>query len=191
MENLLNIISKKIACKLDKNNQSTETEQLQMYYGLQILLYNVTVTSLILLLSLAISTFFETLLLFAFFGTLRIIAGGYHFSSVWKCVMATTLIMLSGGKFAQLIQIPMPACLFLCLFMDIIFFKHIPRGTLKNPYSAEYSQRQQKLLRIICCFLTLTAILTDSILREIIVIAMSIVMVSLLPIYYHKFQESA
>lgn len=162
--------------------------QLQMYYGLQILIYNITITSLILVLSNISGTFIETLLLFAVFGTLRTLTCGFHFNSVWKCIITTTLIMIGGGKCAQLLLLSLPTCILLCVFINIIFFNHVPRGTPKNPYSLEYSRLQQKRLRIASISLTLIAVSSASMLREIIVIAMSIVIILLLPTYYHRFQ---
>ena len=111
MNNLLNIITHKIIYTLDKNNTCTEIEYLQMYYGLQNIIYNITVTSLILLLSLIIGTFTETLLSFIVFGILRVTAGGYHFNSISKCIISTTLLMILSGKFSQIIHIHLTLCI--------------------------------------------------------------------------------
>lgn len=99
MENFFNIFTKKLIHILDPDNKCTELEYLQMYYGIQTLTYNIIVTSLILILSYFLKCFFETCLLFATFGTLRLIAGGLHFNSIFKCISVTTLIMLGGGKY--------------------------------------------------------------------------------------------
>lgn len=186
MNNLLNIITHKIIYTLDKNNTCTEIEYLQMYYGLQNIIYNITVTSLILLLSLIIGTFTETLLSFIVFGILRVTAGGYHFNSISKCIISTTLLMILSGKFSQIIHIHLTLCIISCIFLNTIFFLYIPRGTHKNPYSLEYIKLQQKRLKIISISLTIIAILSDSIFRTTILISMSIVAILLLPTFHHR-----
>lgn len=86
MEKLLRIIAKKVTHALDKNNELTEEQILQSIFGLQIIIYNVVITVLILFLAYAIKIFVETLFLFIFFGLYRTICGGYHFNSIIKCI---------------------------------------------------------------------------------------------------------
>lgn len=176
---------------LDKDNNYTETEHQQMCFGLQTLLYNVVVTSIILICALLVNVFPETLLLFILFGTIRILAGGYHFNSIPKCISVTALIMIGGGKSAQIIQINFFTCILLCLILSIIFFIHVPKGTKKNPYSYKYSQIQKKRLKIVSCILSLAAILSNPVQRSIIIFAMLIAAIFLLPEKFHKFQSIA
>lgn len=190
MEILLNTVALKITDILDKNNQCSSLERLQMFYGLQTLIYNIVVTVLILAFACLIGTFNETLLLFTFFGTLRIIAGGYHFDSVLKCIIATTLIMVGGGKFAQLTHISFPLCILACVFVNIVFFSYTPRGTHKNPFSPKYSLLQQKHLKIVSGIFTLIALSSTSMLRTVIILSMTITAVFLFPIWNHKFPEA-
>lgn len=187
MEILLGNIAKKIIDTLDKNKQCTELEQLQMYLGLQTLIYNLLVSTLILTLAYITGNFVESLLLFAIFGTLRIIAGGYHFDSIAKCTLTTTLIMVGGGKCVQIIHISLPLCTILCIFVNILFFSYMPKGTHKNPYTIKYSITQQKRLKLLSTTLSAIALLSNSILRTAIILSMLIVLFLLLPTWHHKF----
>lgn len=156
-------------------------------FGLQNIIYNVVITASILLLSLITDIFIETLLLFTFFGMLRIIAGGYHCNSVEKCIITTSLIMLGGGKFMQSIRISQSICITICILVNIVFFSYIPKGTHNNPYSPEYSIKQHKRLKIVSVLLSIVSILSNSILREAIVYSMIIVAILLVPTIKHKF----
>lgn len=187
MEILLKNIVEKTIDILDPSKQCTELEQLQIYFGLQTLIYNFFVTTLILVLSYITKNFIESLLLFSIFGILRIIAGGYHFNSITKCIVVTTLMMVGGGKCVQIIHIPLPLCIIICIFVNILFFSYIPKGTIKNPYTMKYSLAQQKRLRLLSIALTSIALLSDSIFRTAIILSMSIVLILLLPIWNHKF----
>ena len=73
MKKIFSNVAQKIINILDEDHSCTETEYMQMLYGIQNILYNVVITGLILFLSYITETFIETLLLFTFFGMLRII----------------------------------------------------------------------------------------------------------------------
>lgn len=186
MKEIFSNVAKKIINILDENHSCTEIEYMQMLYGIQNILYNVVITGLILFLSYITETFIETLLLFTFFGMLRSIAGGYHCNSIEKCLAATTLIMVGGGKFVQSIQINLPTCIIICILVNIAFFSYIPRGTHNNPYSPEYSIKQHKRLKIISVILTIISIFSNSILRGAIVYSMTVVAILLFPTIKHK-----
>lgn len=185
-EKIFNNVAKKIISILDEDHSCTEIEYIQMLYGIQNILYNVVITGLILFLSYITETFIETLLLFTFFGMLRIIAGGYHCNSIEKCLAATTLIMVGGGKFIQSIQVNLPICIIVCILVNITFFTYIPKGTHNNPYSLEYSIKQHKRFKIISVILTIISIFSNSILRGAIVYSMAIVAILLFPTIKHK-----
>uniref|UniRef100_UPI004055ED17 accessory gene regulator B family protein n=1 Tax=Agathobacter sp. TaxID=2021311 RepID=UPI004055ED17 len=189
METLFSTFTEKIIHALDSDNKCSEIEYLQMYYGVQTLIYNIVVTSLILILSYFWKCFTETFLLFAIFGVLRLIAGGFHFNSIFKCISATTLIMLGGGKYVAITTLNVPVCIALCIFANIVFFMHMPKGTSKNPYSLKYSQLQKRRLHIMSVTLTIVAFFIER-LRTIIIVPMSIVAIFLLPELIHKFQEA-
>lgn len=188
MEQLLYNFAKKITHILDKNNECTEVEQLQIIFGLQTLIYNFVVTTLILLLSSIIGTLLETLLLFIFFGSYRMTAGGFHFNNMTKCTLSTTLIMICGGKCIIFLRLNLLMCIVLCVLFNIIFMVHIPKGTKNNPYSLGYSQLQHKRLIILSFFLSLIALLSDTILRPTIILSMTITTILLLPTFYHRFR---
>lgn len=190
MNTVFEKICKKVIRLLDSENTCSELEKLQMFFAIQTIAYNVSVTLLLLLLSCLIGSFCETLLLFCIFGGLRIIAGGFHFNSMAKCIAATSFIMIGEGKLAQYIQISLPVCLFLCLFAGIVLFCHIPVGTSNNPYSEAYSRLQRKRLRIAVFIISLCAIFYMP-LRTITLFAMLTAAIFLLPDLFRRFQATA
>lgn len=187
MKRVISNTAKKIIKLLDKYNQCTEKERLQMYYGLQNIIYNVVITSFILFLSYISDIFIETLLIFIFFGILRTITGGYHCNSIEKCMASTTLIMIGGGKLVHSIQINPTICIAICILVNIIFFSNRPKGTYKNPYTPEYSMKQHKRLKIISILLSIISVLSNSILRGAIIFSMVIVTILLIPTINHRF----
>lgn len=187
MKIIISNIAKKIIQILNKDNQCTESELLQMYFGLQNIIYNIIITSFILFVSYILNIFIETFMIFIFFGLLRTITGGYHCNSIEKCMVYTTLIMIGGGKLVHTLQLNTSICFVVCILVDLIFFLYIPKGTIKNPYSLEYSIKQHKRLKIISILLSIISILSNSKLREAIVFSMVIVAILLIPTINHKF----
>ena len=189
MEFFLKKLSEKIIKFLDPENQCSETEKLQMLFALETIAYNFLTTFLILFISCLIGSFRETVVLFCVFGFLRMIAGGFHFDHILKCIAATTFIIVSEGKAAQMIQINLPVCLMICLFTNLLFFIHIPKGTENNPYSETYSRLQKKRLRILSVLLTLCSIYFVR-LRTILLFAMFTVAVLLVPDLNRRYRSS-
>ncbi|MDE7310738.1 MAG: accessory gene regulator B family protein [Eubacterium sp.] len=183
MESLLNRLSEKIIHFLDPEKQCDKIKRLQMHFALETILYNLLLAFFILWIFYFIGSFRETFLLFCIFGLLRIIAGGFHFDHMLKCISATTFILVGGRKAAQAIQIDPTVCLMICLFTNLLFFIHIPRGTANNPYSKAYSRLQKKRLRTLSVLLTLCAIYFVR-LRTILLFAMFAAAVLLIPGLY-------
>lgn len=186
MKKLIGITAQKIVSLLDRDNQCTEKARLQMFYGLQNIIYNFFITFFILLLSFIFGIFFETLLTYIFFGVLRLLTGGYHCNSIEKCIAATTLIMIGGGTIVHFIHISVLPCIIICLLLNIVFFSYQPKGTLKNPYSHEYSIKQHKRLKIISVMLSVISVFSDTKLRTAIIYSMVIVTILLYPIIRRK-----
>ncbi len=189
MERFFMEFSQKVVNILDPNDKFSEIEHLQMYYGIQNLIYNIVVTSIILILSASWKCFTETIMLFAIFGILRLIAGGFHFNSILKCISVTTLIMLCGGKYLSAARLSIPVCIIFAVFANIVFIFHIPKGAKKNPYSQKHILLQKKRLHFISFFLTIIAFYVDK-LRATIILSMFIVAIFLVPEIIHRFQST-
>ena len=97
MENTFNLIITKIAAFLNKDRQCSQTQFQQMYYGLQILVYNILVAAFILIIAAITRSFLSSLLVLIVFGTFRILAGGHHFNHMGICLLSTTAVIISAG----------------------------------------------------------------------------------------------
>ena len=185
MENTFNLIITKILFFLDKDKQCSQTQFQQMYYGLQILAYNIMVATFILIFAAITRSFLSSLLVLIVFGTFRILAGGYHFNHMGACLLSTTAIVISAGKCTQFISFSTPVTIFLCIVLNIILLSYLPKGTAKNPFSDSFSRIQQKRLRIASVTMTLLALFFLH-LRSGILLAMIFAVIFLLPSFIHQ-----
>lgn len=97
--------------------------------------------------------------------------------------------MLGGGKYIAITDTDTLLCIVLCIIANTVFLIHIPKGTIKNPYSQEYSHLQKKRLSIVSALLTIIAFFVKE-LRATIVVAMFLVAIFLLPELIHRFQAT-
>lgn len=190
MEHVFNCMISKIAVFLNKDTQFSETQYLQMYYGLQIVSYNILVVAFILILAAVLQCFLSALLVFTMFAAFRIIAGGFHFNHMGKCLITTTAVIVGSGKLALYIAFSTPLTVILCVFLDIILLTYIPRGTEKNPYSGDFSKLQRKRLCILSAVATLLALCFPRI-RSGILLAMCFAVIFLLPPLIHQWREKS
>lgn len=186
MEIILNKLSFTIAQRLYKKNKRSNIQNLELLFGIKILIYNISIVIFIIIFSLIANTLAETVLILIIFTILRHTAGGLHFNSIEKCVTATTLIIMSGSTLSKYIEINLSTCLFLCIFINILFFTYTPIGTKDKPFTPEYTILQKKRLRIISLCLTLLTLVSTTLLRKIVIISMCLEIITLLPNYFHK-----
>ncbi len=180
MEHLFNLFIKKTIRYLQSKELCAEIEYYQMYYGLQILLYNLLITTCILLLAFAINCFISSTIILIVFGTFRIIAGGYHFNSMPKCILVTTSIIVGCGKCAKLFNPNLLYSLIICTILMTFFWKYTPEGSKKNPFNKKFQRSQQKRFRIALIIFSLLSCIS-SYLRSYILLAMTFTAILLLP----------
>lgn len=133
MEKLFSSLAAKIINILDKNNNCTQIERLQMHYGVQTLIYNISTISFIIIAAYIAGTFVEAFLLFLLFGLLRFFVGGYHCNHMESCIFLTSFLILGGSKFAQCVQIPFPICTLLFIIMNSFFIIFYQKALVKIP----------------------------------------------------------
>ena len=190
MEHIFYSTIEKITDFLTKDTLCSEARRKQLIYGLQVFAYNVFVISVILILAAICRCFLTSLLIFAVFGTFRILAGGYHCNSMAKCLLTTTAVIVGSGKCAQFIAFSLPVTILLCIDLNAIFLSHTPRGTAKNPFSESYSRLQKRRLRIASITLSCAAIFLPPI-RSCILPAMLFAALFLSPVFRKKSSEPA
>lgn len=188
MENVFNLIITKIASLINKDKLYSEMQYWQMYHGLQILSYNVLTAAFILILATIIHCFVSSLVVFIVFATFRILADGYHFNRMWKCILATTSIIIGSGKCAQFINFSLPFTIILCIALNIVLLSYMPRERATNSRNDTCHKLQRQLLRIVSIITTFLGLCFPQF-RSNILLAMIFAVIFLFPLICKNFPD--
>lgn len=189
MERLVNHVSYLLADKLVGDDGNKEIERLKIGFGIETISYNLISIIVVLTLSILFKTFNITLVVFTFFGILRIITGGMHFNSSLQCITATSLITVGGAKASLYITLSNSIVVAIFVLLLILTAKYAPSGTTEHPVSEED--------RHIRRFYSIAAVLIYGIICFIVpkpyngavLIAASMQIITILPFANKKYKE--
>ncbi|MCI8408727.1 MAG: accessory gene regulator B family protein [Lachnospiraceae bacterium] len=148
---------------LNKNSQRTELENAKMIYGLEVLLDNLLKVICIIMLSLILGIFKESMLVFLGFGALRLRAGGFHFDRNIMCWFTSILITIGGGYLVYRNFISRNIAILFLLIALIIILLYAPSGTINNPIAPENrKQYRMESIGLVILYLILTCFFGES-----------------------------
>jgi accessory gene regulator B len=96
-------ISEALADRLSKKTNRQDKKD-ELRYGFEILIGGMITPSLMYAFALIFHVFMICFVLSATFAVFRVITGGYHFSSFWRCLTLTIVIMLGLSKLLEGVQ---------------------------------------------------------------------------------------
>lgn len=123
-------------------------------HGIEIFLLNAINLAVLILCSLLLQVFRETMLLFFFFYLHRLFSGGLHLRSPWTCLAATLFLMLGGGfLLKQLPVVPTPyAQLLILAAVGLSFginYRHAPAEHTYVPHDPAIQRRSRVILLLL------------------------------------------
>lgn len=173
---------------LNKKYQRTELENAKMIYGLEVLLDNLLKVIFIVVLSLVLNIFKESMLVFLGFGVLRAKAGGFHFDKNIMCWIVSTLIPVGGGTLISMNLITKNMAILLILITLVIISLYAPSGTINNPIAPENRKKyHMKSVGIVILYLILTCIFWEIQIGATLAIGGICEAITILPILNRKY----
>lgn len=186
------IMEHRLACLfvkvLNKNCQRTELENAKMIYGIEVWLDNLLKVICIIMLSLFLGIFKESMLVFLSFGTLRLKAGGFHFDKNVMCWITSILITVGGGYLTSLSIIPQYIAILLLLITFVIISLYAPSGTRNHPVEPENKNRYRLIsIGLVVLYLILTCFFGESQLGASLAIGGICEAITVLPVVNRKY----
>lgn len=173
---------------LNKNCQRTELENAKMIYGIEVLLDNLLKVICIIILSLFLGIFKESMLVFLGFGVLRLKAGGFHFDKNVMCWITSILITVGGGTLVSLHLISKSIAILLVLVTLVIILFYAPSGTLNNPIAPENKKRyRMESIGLVILYLILTCVFWEMQIGATLAIGGICEAVTILPVVNRKY----
>lgn len=176
---------------LQKNNDYSELEIKKLRYGLEGIYLTLTKTVIILLVSVILNIFLETLICILLFNIIRYFAFGFHAEKSFHCLLlslfnfvAIPYIFLKVNNSLTLnIVISL-----LCLVFILIF---APADTVKRPLKDKKKRMKRKVLTFLtgCLYTLLIVFLKNSFISDILVSTLIITVIVINPITYKIFGQ--
>ena len=142
------LLANKITNTFIKNQIIKEEEKEVYIYGLEVLLALILTTVFIIIFSIPIKLFFETLLYLLGFFTVRTICGGYHAKHHFSCfclTMGSYLMFLLINYFVAKMNVVYPISIVFSLLAALVILLFAPVEHPNNPMTAYRKNKNRKL----------------------------------------------
>lgn len=176
---------------LINNTNKYNKEQLEeIKYGLESIYLLITKFIVIVGISIILGLWKETLLFLLFFNLLRATAFGIHASkSIW-CWIISTIAFIAIPFFCRNYIFHNVFYIVMSIICNISFVFYAPADTEKRPLINEKKRRRYKLLTLITSiiFTFIIFIVSNSIIKNILIFSMILQNIFILPITYKIFK---
>lgn len=176
---------------LQKNDTYSELELKKLRYGLEGIYLTLTKTIIILLVSIILNIFIETLICILLFNIIRYFAFGFHAEKSFHCLLLSLfnfiLIPYIFLKVNNTLILNLSIC-FLCLGLILIF---APADTVKRPLKDKKKRIKRKFLTFLigCLYTLLIVLFKDHFISDILVSTLIITVIVINPITYIIFGQ--
>jgi len=175
---------------IQNNNDNLSKRDLdKMRYGLEGLYLTITKIIFILIVSIMLNIFKETLLLILIFNGIRFTAFGVHAKRSIDCLISSTLFFIGFPILS--IKLVIPDMIKIISFIPILILIGIyaPSDTVKRPINNKKKRLIYKITSIIISiiYIILSIIINDNTLSNCFLFALVIQVIVILPITYRIF----
>lgn len=170
----------------NNNNNLTEEKLEIIEYGLESLYLTFTKIIIILILSIILGIFKETLLMILFYNVIRLFAFGLHAKNSIACLI-TSLILFIGGTYLSIyLDIDIIVKLILSTICIILIIIYAPADTEKRPLINSKKRKKFKILSIITSIIMTSLIIyfDDNYISNFMLIGFIEATIMILPITY-------
>lgn len=176
-----------IITNIKKNNKNIKEDELEVIeYGLESIYLTITKIIVILLLSIVLNIFKETLLTLLFYNIIRIFAFGLHGKNSTQCLITSIILFIGGAYLSIYLNISLTIKIIICLISIILISIYAPADTEKRPLINKKKRIKFKILSIIVSIIMTIAIivLKEKYISNFILIGLVEEVIMILPLTY-------
>lgn len=190
--NITNLLAIKATKLIVQNKSRNELEIKKVKIGIEIFINNLYKVICIIVLSVLFNILPEMIIILTAFSILRRYAFGLHANSSLLCTVMTFAIFYIGIFVSKSFFINDMLVIFSYLFIIIMIYRYAPSDTLKHPILIKKSRKELRNKSISICFICLliSCIITDHIVKQLILIGIIFEVVSIIPITYKLMNRS-
>lgn len=142
-----------------KHSDMSDESIKYLYFGLYTIVSTLSKMIIIILLSLILGLFKETIILMSIMFSIRYFSGGIHMKSSFSCTIVSILFYIGGSFISSYHLVNCKLCLILSIFFSIFIIKYSPCETEKRPIKEADKRKKLKIITAV----VLTAILVINI----------------------------
>ena len=181
--------SQKMLNYVSKYNKYTKDEKIKIKYGLEVLYTAITKTLGILLISLFLKIFKETIVLMLFYGTIRLFGHGIHAKKSSHCWIASILTYVLFPLLIKFFVINKSYIIYCWILSFICFIIWAPADTPKKPIINQKKRIIDKVIVLVIDILLLIIVIktNNSFINDCIFFSLLMNIISINPLTYKIF----
>ena len=186
------IINKCMELVTTYNKDLSQRDIDKIRYGLEGLYLTITKLIFIIIISIILGIWKETLLLILIFNGIRLTAFGVHAKRSIDCLISSTLFFILFPILCIKLTIPLIVKIILVIPLTVLIGIFAPADTEKRPLINKKKRKIYKILSIIISiiYMTIAIVIKDNTLSNCFIFAIVIQIIIMLPITYKIFGVS-
>lgn len=186
------IINKCMELVTTYNKDLSQRDIDKIKYGLEGLYLTITKLIFIIIISIILGIWKETLLLILIFNGIRLTAFGVHAKRSIDCLISSTLFFILFPILCIKLTIPLIVKIILVIPLTVLIGIFAPADTEKRPLINKKKRKIYKILSIIISiiYMTIAIVIKDNTLSNCFIFAIVIQIIIMLPITYKIFGVS-
>ena len=186
------IINKCVELVTTYNKDLSQRDIDKIKYGLEGLYLTITKLIFIIIISIILSIWKETLLLIIIFNGIRLTAFGVHAKRSIDCLVSSTLFFILFPIICIKLTIPLIVKVILFIPLTVLIGIFAPADTEKRPLINKKKRKIYKMLSIMISiiYMTIAIVIKDNTLSNCFIFAIVIQIIIMLPITYKIFGVS-
>ena len=186
------IINKCMELVTTYNKDLSQRDIDKIKYGLEGLYLSITKLIFIIIISIILGTWKETLLLILIFNVIRLTGFGVHAKRSIDCLISSTLFFILFPIICIKLTIPLIVKVILFIPLTVLIGIFAPADTEKRPLINKKKRKIYKILSIIISiiYMTIAIVIKDNTLSNCFIFAIVIQIIIMLPITYKIFGVS-
>lgn len=186
------IINKCMELVTTYNKDLSQRDFDKIKYGLEGLYLTITKLIFIIIISIILGIWKETLLLILIFNGIRLTAFGVHAKRSIDCLISSTLFFILFPIICIKLSIPLIVKIILFIPLTVLIGIFAPADTGKRPLINKKKRKWYKILSIIISiiYMTIAIVIKNNILSNCFIFAIVIQIIIMLPITYKIFGVS-
>jgi len=176
---------------INKYTTYSEDDIEKLKYGLEGLYLTITKTVIILLISLILNIFKETLLVIVIFNIIRYFGFGFHAEKSYQCLIFSTFNFVVIPLIYLSINLSDLALVIICSLCIISFLLYAPADTVKRPLPNKKKRLIRKSLTVLVSivYISLIFIFNNHYLTSLLISALTIQAIVINPLTYKLFGQ--